>query len=201
MKTIKILIIALMMCLTTNVAFGQWTPILEWDGGVTGNDFKREFKGSFKTERNRGGYLVIKADSVEDDEGTVTIAPVLVLKAGYLCDRWVTIDVALVVNGKTKKHQSRARKNISTVWKVGSLSFTVVDNDSYTFAQTIWTDEFIRDFRSATRATITVNQDGGSPLNENLEYCKNDYAYTNPTKTYQFNFAGSAAAYDFVAKD
>ena len=45
----------------------------------------------------------------------------------------------------------------------------------------MWTDEFIKDFKSASKCFIRVQ----------YQWC--DYHY-------QFDFSGSAAAYDFITK-
>ena len=77
------------------------------------------------------------------------------------------IDFILVVNGKNKKYK---------------LSGKSEDGRMCSFDESIWTDEFIKDFKSASKCSIRVNQD----------YCIDYY--------YQFDFSGSTAAYDFITK-
>jgi len=75
------------------------------------------------------------------------------------------LNFVLTVNGVFKKYVLRGKKS----------------NDSRIyFFEGIWTDEFTKDFKSASKCSIRVNQD----------YCNDDY--------YIFNFSGSTAAYNFI---
>jgi hypothetical protein len=54
------------------------------------------------------------------------------------------------------------------------------DSQCYYFDGSIWTEEFIADFKNASKCSIRVNQ----------SHCQNDY--------YTFNMSGSTAAYNFI---
>ena len=143
-----------MMCLMTSVVFGQWTY----------KTINSKSDGSFKkayTKTNNGGYLVMEVgDSAYN-------SPFLSLWGSCFCDASY-IDFVLVVNGVNKKYKL--------------IGIRSRDGRAYYFNTSIWTDEFIKDFKSASKCSIRVNQD----------YCTDDY--------YQFDFSGSAAAYDFITK-
>ena len=94
--------------------------------------------------------------------------PFLALGGSYFCDDYTYIDFVLVVNGANKKYEL-----------IGTKSS---DSRMYYFDESIWTDEFIKDFKNASKCSIRVNQD----------YCTDDY--------YQFVFSGSTNAYNFITK-
>lgn len=147
--------------LFTTLTFGQWTY----------KTINSEFDGTFKkayTKTNGGGYLVMEVGEPIDN-GTIKInRPFLVLMGTYFCDDYAFVDIVFFVNGINKKHELFGIKSRN--------------GEMYYFDESIWTDEFINDFKGATKCSIRVNQD----------YCRNDY--------YQFNFSGSTAAYNFITK-
>ena len=158
MKKVKLMMTTLMMCLMTSVVFGQWTY----------KTINSKSDGSFKkayTKTNNRGYLVMEVgDSVYN--GTIkSNSPFLSLWGSCFCDASY-IDFVLVVNGENKKYKLTGR---------------AFDNSVYYFDESMWTDEFIKDFKSASKCFIRVQ----------YQWC--DYHY-------QFDFSGSAAAYDFITK-
>ena len=161
MKKVKLMMMTLMMCLMTSVVFGQWAY----------KTINSEFDGSGKiagTETNNGGYLAMGVGDSTYIGTTKINRPFLFLGGSYFCDDYTYIDFVLVVNGVNKKYKL--------------IGIRSRDGRAYYFNTSIWTDEFIKDFKSASKCSIRVNQD----------YCTDDY--------YQFDFSGSAAAYDFITK-
>ena len=150
---VTVMMMTLMMCLMTSVVFGQWTY-------KTRN---RKPDGSFKkayTKTNNRSYLVM-------DVGDTYNSPFLSLWGSSFCDDHPYIDFVLVVNGVDKKYKLTGR---------------TFGNSVYFFDESIWTDEFIKDFKSASKCSIIVYQ----------EHCPSDH--------YQFDFSGSEAAFDFITK-
>ena len=169
MKKVKLMMTALMMCLMTSVVFGQWTYTTL--SSLYYSSFKTAYTktinskpdGSFKkayTKTNKRGYLVMEFDYTYN-------SPVLSLWSYSFYVGDIYIDFVLVVNGVDKKYKLTGR---------------AFDNRVYYFNGVIWTDEFIKDFKSASKCSIIVYQD----------YCPSDY--------YQFDFSGSEAAFDFITK-
>ena len=133
----------------TSVVFGRWTC-------KTINSRSDGPRKKAYTETNNGGYLVMEVgDSAYN-------SPFLSLWGSCFCDASY-IDFVLVVNGENKKYK---------------LAGKSINRGVYAFDESIWTDEFIKDFKRASKCYIRVNQ--------------NEY--------YQFDFSGSAAAYDFIIK-
>ena len=92
--------------------------------------------------------------------------PFLALYGSYFCDEVTNIDLVLVVNGVNKLYQMEVAKSS--------------DSHYYFFDYDIWTNEFINDFKSASKCSIRVNQ----------SYCTDEY--------YHFNMSGSTSAYGFM---
>ena len=158
MKKVKLMMMTLMMCLMTSVVFGQWTE--KKINSKSDGPSKKTY-----TKTNNHGYLVMEVgDSVYN--GTIkSNIPFLSLWGSCFCDASY-IDFVLVVNGENKKYKLTGR---------------AFDNSVYYFDESMWTDEFIKDFKSASKCFIRVQ----------YQWC--DYHY-------QFDFSGSAAAYDFITK-
>lgn len=144
----------LMMCLMTSVVFGQWTCLTIPDG-----------PNKAYTKTNNRGYLVMEVGDSAYNDTIKSNIPFLSLWGSCFCDASY-IDFVLVVNGENKKYKLTGR---------------AFDNSVYYFDESMWTDEFIKDFKSASKCSIRVQ----------YQWC--DYHY-------QFDFSGSAAAYDFISK-
>ena len=158
MKKVKLTMMTLMMCLMTSVVFGQWTY----------KTINSKSDGSFKkayTKTNNRGYLVMEVGDSAYNDTIKSNIPFLSLWGSSFCDASY-IDFVLVVNGENKKYKLTGR---------------AFDNSVYYFDESMWTDEFIKDFKSASKCFIRVQ----------YQWC--DYHY-------QFDFSGSAAAYDFITK-
>lgn len=127
---------------------------------------KSDFDGSFKkayTKDSGVGYLIMEAPVEED-----STSPFFALSGSYFCDDVAYIDFILVVKGENKKYSLKGTKSR--------------DSRMYYFEDEVWNDEFISDFKNASKCLIRVNQD----------YCTNEY--------YDFNMSGSTQAYNFVIK-
>ena len=158
MKKVKLMMTTLMMCLMTSVVFGQWTYEMD-------TDYYRVYPHAYTETIGFG----LEMEDITTHIGTTKInRPILYLRGSYFCDDYIYIDFVLVVNGVNKKYKL--------------IGIRSRDGRMYWFDESIWTDEFIKDFKSASKCSIRVNQD----------YCTDDY--------YQFDFSGSAAAYDFITK-
>ena len=161
MKKVKLMMMTLMMCLMTSVVFGQWTEKTinsKPDGPVK----------KAHTKTNNGGYLVMEVgDSTYNDtiKSNIPFLSLWTRRRSSFCDVSY-IDFVLVVNGENKKYKLTGRAFANSV---------------YYFDESIWTDEFIKDFKSASKCFIRVQ----------YQWC--DYHY-------QFDFSGSAAAYDYITK-
>ena len=158
MKKVKLMMTTLMMCLMSSVVFGQWTY----------KTINSKSDGSFKkayTKTNNRGYLVMEVGDSTYNDTIKSNIPFLSLWGSSFCDASY-IDFVLVVNGENKKYKLTGR---------------AFANRIYYFDESIWTDEFIKDFKSASTCSIRVQNQ-----------C-HDYHY-------QFDFSGSTAAYDFITK-
>lgn len=136
--------------LATTLCFSQWTT------KIINSEFDGKFKKCF-TQINNNGYLAMEKDVDH---------PFMFLRGSYFCDDDTHIDFVLVVNGVNKKYDIAVSKS--------------KDSQCYYFDSSIWTEEFIADFKNASKCSIRVNQ----------SYCQSDY--------YTFNMSGSTAAYNFI---
>ena len=141
----------------TSVVFGQWT--YGTSSGMYGGPFAY-------TKTNDRGWLEMEVGDPTYNDTIKINRPFLTLHGPYLCDDSTYIDFVLVVDGVNKKYKLRG----------GTLA-----NIAYEFRGSIWTDEFIKDFKSASTCSIR------------FQYQCHDYYY-------QFDFSGAAAAYDFITK-
>ena len=162
MKKVKLTMMTLMMCLMTSVVFGQWTYEID--------SFYCAPHPFASTEHNNGGWLAMEAGDSTYIGTTKIIRPSLSLWAPKDPSFWgggyTYIDFVLVVNGVNKKYK------LAGISSYGGCCFD----------ESIWTDEFIKDFKSASKCSITVYRVG----------------YT--IRHYHFDFSGSAAAYNFITK-
>lgn len=117
--------------------------------------------------KTRMSYFKVKFNRIIETYHIEKI-PFLVLSGLYFCDDYTSIDFVLVNNGISKKYELSAIKSR--------------DSRLYYFNEFIWTDGFIKNFKSASKCLIRVNQD----------FCTDDY--------YQFNFSGSGQAFNFIIK-
>ena len=187
MKKVKLMMMTLMMCLMTSVVFGQWTYETIYSGPSESNE-DREAREAFNmnsefgeswseirrayTESNNGGSLAMTV-LVEFTHNDI-IKPIRYDLTLWGSSLWGSsfcyasyIDVILVVNGENKKYKLRSKS---------------INGNKCVFDESIWTDEFIKDFKSASKCYIMVKQNDGS------------------IKYYQFDFSGAAAAYNFITK-
>jgi hypothetical protein len=140
--------------MTTSLCFSQWT------NKTINSDFDGTFKKSY-TETNNRGFLAM-------EQGISSDMPLLYLCGSYFCDDSANIDLVFTVSGESKRYNLRASKSR--------------DSKYYFFSDDIWTDEFINDFKTASKCLIRVNQ----------EYCQADY--------YSFNMSGSTSALNFLKR-
>lgn len=142
-------------------AYGQWTY------KTINSDFDGYFKKAYTKESNSGHLIMEEGDPYIKD-GVKVNRPFLAIKGSYYCDDYANIDFVFVVDGVNVKYTLKGTKT--------------KDSSIYYFDESIWTDEFIKDFQSASKCLVRVNQD----------YCQDDY--------YEFSFSGSTAAYNFIVK-
>ena len=163
MKKVKLIMMTLMMCLMTSVVFGQWT--YGTSSGMSGGKYSY-------TETNPYTLLAMYEGNRICPSSYARYNPSLVLYAVQDscfcdCDTYIDSDFVLVVNGVDKKYK---------------LTGETLGNIGYRFYGLTWTDELLKDFKSASNFSISVNQD----------QCHDHY--------YQFDFSGSEAAYNFITK-
>jgi hypothetical protein len=132
----------------------------QWTNKIINSEFDGSFKRAFTATNNNGFLMMEESDTVNK--------PFLGLSGSYFCDDETLIDVVLVVQGVNKVYKIDAMKS--------------GDNEMYYINDSIWTDEFVDDFKSASKCSIRVNQ----------SYCTDEY--------YTFNFSGSTAAFNFITK-
>lgn len=135
----------------------------QWVSKTINSDFDGTFKKAFTKSLN-GGYLVMEQPSDEE----YPKSPFFALSGSYFCDDTGHIDFVLIIKGEKKHYVFRAKKSR--------------DSRTYYFDENVWSEEFVLDFKSASKCLIRVNQ----------EYCTDDY--------YEFNMLGSNKAYDFLVK-
>lgn len=151
----KKIFLAAILLIVSSVSYSQWTS------KVIKSDFDGSFKKSYTQSYNRG-YLVMEQPSNEE----YPKSPFFALSGSYFCDDTGHIDFVLIVKGEKKHYVFRATKSR--------------DSRLYYFDENVWSEEFIFDFKNASKCLIRVNQ----------EYCTDDY--------YEFNMSGSAQAYNFL---
>lgn len=137
----------------------------QWTFKTINSDFDGSFKKAY-TPLSTTGYLFM--EEINPDDTANYKLPMLALRGSYFCDDETTIDLILVVNGVNKKYQPIATKS--------------TDSKFYFFNMNIWTDEFISDFKNASKCMIRANQ----------EHCTDDL--------FTFNMANSAQAFTFLTK-
>jgi hypothetical protein len=135
----------------------------QWTFKTINSDFDGSFKKAY-TPISTTGYLFM--EEINPDDTANYKLPVLALRGSYFCDDETAIDLILVVNGVNKKYQPIATKS--------------TDSKYYFFNMNIWTDEFISDFKNASKCMIRANQ----------EHCTDDL--------FTFNMDNSASAFNFV---
>tara|TARA_R110000868_G_scaffold56134_4_gene174042 strand:- start:201 stop:653 length:453 start_codon:yes stop_codon:yes gene_type:complete len=147
-------VLMIMALMMCLVANGQWTY------KIIHSDFDGSFKRSFTATNNNGFLMMEESDTVNK--------PFLGLSGSYFCDDETLIEFVLVVKGVNKLYKIDAMKS--------------GDSEMYYINDSIWTDEFVNDFKSASKCSIRVNQ----------SYCTDEY--------YTFSFSGSTAAFNFITQ-
>jgi|688.fasta_scaffold196595_3 hypothetical protein len=138
----------------------------QWSFKTINSDFDGSFKKAY-TPISTTGYLFM--EEINPNDTANYKLPVLALRGSYFCDDEATIDLILVVNGVNKKYQPIATKS--------------TDSKYYFFNMNIWTDEFISDFKNASKCMIRANQ----------EHCTDDL--------FTFNMDNSAQAFTFLTNN
>lgn len=151
------LIIAL---LTATNTFAQWTY------KTVDNKFDEPFKKAINLDYKTAGMMILEKSDYNFELGFNV--PFFAVKGTYFCEEYPYVDFVFFVGG--------VKYNYSFV------GATSTDKEYIFFNDEIWTAEFIRDFKSASKVLVRVNQ----------SYCDNDY--------YEFNFSGSTAAFNFIIK-
>jgi len=127
----------------------------QWTYKNVNSDFDGTFKKAY-TQINNNGFLGMEKDD----------KPFLFLYGTYFCDDTAYVDLVFHVNGNKKLYSLYVTKS--------------TDSHYYYFEKDIWTEEFTKDFKDASKCYIRVNQ----------SHCTKDY--------YQFIMTNSSAAYNFI---
>ncbi len=133
-----------------------FTASAQWTYKTINSEFDGKFKKAYVKSGNYAYLGMEQGDNV----------PMIYLNGSYFCDDEAIIEIVLHVNGTTIKYDIDAIKSS--------------DNRSYYISDNIWTEEFIQNFKLATKCNIRVTQD----------HCSTDY--------YSFNMSGSTAAFNFI---
>jgi hypothetical protein len=144
--------------ITTLICFALigLTATAQWTYKTINSEFDGKFKKAYVMS-GKHAYLAME----QGDE-----VPMIYLSGSYFCDENSTIEVVLHVNGTAVKYDVEALKSS--------------DSRSYYISDDIWTEEFTKSFKLATKCSIRVSQ----------EYCTTDY--------FSFNMSGSTAAFNFI---
>jgi hypothetical protein len=118
----------------------------------------KELKDLVEELRNTNKYATEKTKIVK--------SPLLYLYGTYFCDDVTIIDLTFTVNGESRKYNFKVYKSD--------------DSKCYYFSKSIWDENFLNDFKSASKAKLRVNQ----------SHCTTDY--------YEFSFSGSSNAINFI---
>jgi hypothetical protein len=137
MKKLNLLISTLILCLTVQSSFGQWTY------RIVKNDFDGAFKKCY-TETYNGGYLIMEVGDTLVQDSAVIRRPFFALSGTYFCDEYAVIDIVLTVKENPIKYEVNATKSS--------------DNRMYYLSESVWTEQFTNDFKNATKCSIRVNQ-------------------------------------------
>lgn len=147
-----LMIIALMTCFGIH---SQWV-------------YGEIFNGLGKPSLKRAYNLIDNNEYLSLEINDTTTKPLIGLGNFYFCGDKIFIDFILVVKGVNK------------LYKVNLIKAR--NNKKYYINNSIWTNEFIADFKLASKCLIKINQ----------EYCID--------QDYTFNFSKSAAAYNYMIK-
>jgi hypothetical protein len=161
MNNIKLGAVVLFTCISNIVTLGQWTY------EVIDNKFDNKFKKAY-TETDNNGWLMMEVGDPIFEDSVWVPKPFLALRGIYFCDDYTYVDIVFIVNNVPKKYVFEATKS--------------KDNRIYFFSESIWTAEFVGDFKRASKCLIRVNQ----------SYCTDEY--------YEFSMTGSTAAYNFITR-
>lgn len=139
-----------LLLLSMHCALAQWTY------KTVQNGFDDPFRKAY-TQTNNGGFLAMEED-VEQ--------PLLYLYGTYFCDDLIEVDMVFQTPSGDKKYRLESYKS-----KDSKILF---------FDQSLANEEFVSDFKSATRVRIRVNE----------SHCRNEY--------YEFSMSGSTKALQFI---
>jgi hypothetical protein len=140
----------------------------QWNFKTVNNEFDEPFKKAFTASNNKGYLTMEFGEPLYTKESRIN-RPFLALNGFYFCDENADIDFNFNVNGKNSNYKLHAIKS--------------KDSEMYYFDESIWDEEFTRDFKNAQKCSIRVVQ----------YYCKDIY--------YQFNFSKSTSAYNFIVNE
>lgn len=128
----------------------------QWNNKVINSEFDGRFKKSICKSGN--SFLTLE----KSENGT----PFLALYGSFFCDDTTTIDLVFVINGVNVLHSIEVFKS--------------TDSQYYFFYDSVWTEEFTKDFKNASKCLIRTNQ----------THCTDD--------VFTFNMSGSTAALNFI---
>ena len=150
----KNLILTLILFMGANKSYSQWVT------KTVDNKLDAPYKISYCSEPLNRAFLKLEVVGEELS---------FYLGGSYFCDDMITVDVALIVNGESKKYTIEGMKGSNS-----KVLFLI--DDLLAVEQT----EFFKDFKSCSSAIVRINE----------SHCTSDM--------FKFNMSGSTNAVNFM---
>ena len=154
MKTLKTLTLTLVLLLNINNSYSQWVT------KVVDNKLDAPYKISYCSDVLDKAFLKLEAVGEQLS---------FYLGGSYFCDDMITVDIALVVNGESKRYSIEGMKSSNS-----KVLFLVDDLLAVEQA------EFFKDFKACSSAVVRINE----------SHCTSDI--------FKFNMSGSTKAVNFM---
>jgi len=154
MKTLKTLTLTLVLLLNINNSYSQWVT------KVVDNKLDAPYKISYCSDVLDKAFLKLEAVGEQLS---------FYLGGSYFCDEMITVDIALVVNGESKRYSIEGMKSSNS-----KVLFLIDDLLAVEQA------EFFKDFKACSSAVVRINETN----------CTSDI--------FKFNMSGSTKAVNFM---
>lgn len=154
MKTLKTLTLTLVLLLNINNSYSQWVT------KVVDNKLDAPYKISYCSDVLDKAFLKLEAVGEQLS---------FYLGGSYFCDDMITVDIALVVNGESKRYSIEGMKSSNS-----KVLFLIDDLLAVEQA------EFFKDFKACSSAVVRINETN----------CTSDI--------FKFNMSGSTKAVNFM---
>ena len=154
MKTLKTLTLTLVLLLNINNSYSQWVT------KVVDNKLDAPYKISYCSDVLDKAFLKLEAVGEQLS---------FYLGGSYFCDDMITVDIALVVNGESKRYSIEGMKSSNS-----KVLFLIEDLLAVEQA------EFFKDFKACSSAVVRINETN----------CTSDI--------FKFNMSGSTKAVNFM---